>query len=450
MAPEIQVGPISGFPELLPEEEISLQRMMERIRRQYELFGFSPVETPAVERWNVLNAKGGIQRQIYSVGRPSDGAEEGDDSAELGLRFDLTVPLARYVAMHSEQLSFPFRRYQMQKVWRGERAQRGRFREFWQCDIDIIGRTKLDIVCDAEVASVINSVFTALGIPDFVVRISNRKITNSLLKALEVPAGKCDSVLQAIDKLGRGPQEELASALSAEGIETKAVDRILCCVTSKSLADVDSLLSSLSADTTGVQELEQVVSSAQALGVPEKRLCIDMPTIRGLDYYTGTVYETFVLGKENWGSICSGGRFDDLASLYTDQKFPGVGVSIGLSRLFDLLTTAEYLATGRQTPAWVLVTMQDRGKYLRDYLGIAGTLRRAGIPTEVFLEDVALRDQLGYASAKRIPFAVIAGGNEMDYDVVKVRDLDHRGEETVSGDELADYVKRHMCERDIR
>jgi histidyl-tRNA synthetase len=442
-----KVEPVSGFPEWLPNERLEEQRIIRTIQGVYELYGFVPIETPAVERLDVLTAKGGMQRQIFSLGRP----QEDDSNQGLGLHFDLTVPLARYVVQHAPKLSFPFRRYQIQKVWRGERSQKGRFREFYQCDVDIIGRGALDLIHDAEIPCVINATFEALGIPDFEIHVSNRRIFGAVLAAFGIPerqdGGLNDrfiSALRAIDKTHRDGVEQTREALAGIGLAAEAIQSVVDLIQCRDLPAAELLLSSIGADQAGLRELKSVMVGAKALGMPGERLVVDFRIARGLDYYTGTTYESYIKGKESWGSICSGGRFDDLASYFTSQKYPGVGISIGLTRLFELLLQSELLDVSRQTPALVLVTMQDRERYMEDYLGLAKTLRAEGIPTEVYLDPHPLREQIGYTAAKNIPLAVIAGGAEFSENLVRVRDLRLKSEEIVTDAEFVPHVRRKL------
>ncbi len=447
MTTRTKIDPISGFPEWLPNERLEEQRIIRTIQQEYELFGFVPIETPAVERLEVLTAKGGMQRQIFSLGR----AQEDDSNQGLGLHFDLTVPLARYVVQHAPKLQFPFRRYQIQKVWRGERSQKGRFREFYQCDVDIIGHGSLDLIHDAEIPCVINSTFEALGIPDFKIHVSNRKIFGALMAAFGIPEQqdgqpneKFLTALRTVDKVQRSGIEVMRETLAAEGLEVEVITAMIDLVQCKELVAAEKVLAAVGADASGLRELKFLISAATALGMPRERLVIDFRIARGLDYYTGAIYETYIGGKESWGSICSGGRFDDLASYFTSQKYPGVGISIGLTRLFDLLLQSNLVDVSRQTPALVLVTMQDRERYLEDYLGLAKTLRAEGIPTEVYLDPHPLREQIGYTAAKNIPLAIIAGGSEFSENLVRVRDLRLKSEDVVTDAEFIPHVKRKL------
>ncbi len=462
------IEPISGFPEWLPAERLIEERFIDTIRQQYQLFGFTPIETPAVERLDVLTAKGGMQRQIFTLGRPQEGAAE----AELGLHFDLTVPLARYVVQHAHELVFPFRRYQIQKVWRGERAQRGRFREFYQCDIDIVGRTSLESIHDAEIPCVINATFTALGLPDFNVYVSNRKILRDLstggqapiraatIRAATIRAATIRAVpFRAVPfRASRssaapcGPSTrptatawtKLARRWSEEGVPANLVPAIMDLVQCPGIAEAEQVFAAAGIASQGLTELRSVIDSAVALGMPEGRLRPNFRIARGLDYYTGTVYETLVTGRENWGSVCSGGRYDDLATFFSTQRFPGVGISIGLSRLLAVMLAAELVDVSRKSPTQVLVAAQDRKNYLMEYLGFAKTLRAAGIATEVYFEPHGLRDQIGYAASNGIPLAVIAGESEFKEGSVTIRDLGTRKQEKVPRSELVAHVRQKL------
>ena len=443
MSDQLNVDPISGFPEWLPAKRLAELRLLDLVREQYELFGYAPIETPAVERWDVLTSKkaGGIQPQIYAVGNP---AELAKGNIELGLHFDLTVPLARYVSQRREELTFPFRRYQIQKVWRGESAQRGRFREFYQCDVDIVGRRSLSIAADAEVASVLYAALTALGLPPFVLRMSNRKVLSALLVAHDIDADGADAALREIDRFGASDNEKLCAALESAGISSAAIDSIITLITAASLSDAREALAACNASTEGLDELSTVMEQAIGMGVDEASITSDLAIARGLDYYTGTVFETFVTGKEGWGSICSGGRYDHLAEVFTDEPFPGVGTSIGLSRLYDLLESEGLIEAKRQTPAFAMVTMQDPENYEARYLEIARSLRAAGVPTEVFLERASLRDQLGHAVKKGIPYGIIAGGWEFEAGEVAVREFATKSQEKMPLDELPTFLRAKM------
>jgi histidyl-tRNA synthetase len=438
MSKGIEIGPVSGFPEWSPQVRRTELRMLDAIRHSFELHGFLPIETPAVERMPVLTAKGGMQRQIYSLRKPS---EDRQDAAELGLHFDLTVPLARYVAQRAHQLTFPFRRYQMQKVWRGERAQRGRFREFYQCDIDIIGSGSLDLLHDAEVVSVIASVFRGLGLPGFEIRLSNRRVLSSVLARWGITGADTDRFLRVIDKHGPKGSEAVGSALGEEEAPDGLVLLIGELLALEDLDAAESLLTEAEVDPDGVRALREVVDAAARLGVGRDEFRVDLSIARGLDYYTGTVYETFLRGREEWGSVCSGGRFDDLAGYFTDRSLPGVGVSIGLTRLFDLLVQSEQVKLESSSPTRVLVAVQDRD-YLDSCLRVAALLRDGDIAAEVYMQTRRLGDQLAYASALEIPFAAIVGAAEAAGDFVTLRDLRTGTQENVALSGLLERVTR--------
>jgi len=447
---KINIAPVSGFPEWLPGARMEEQRLIDVIRQNYELYGFAPIETPAVERLEVLFSKGGMQKQIFSLGRPTE--DEGGET--LGLHFDLTVPLARYVAHRSNDITFPFRRYQIQKVWRGERAQRGRFREFYQCDIDIIGRETLDVIQDADIVAVIHSTLQSIQgatggkLPNYKIHLNNRKILSALFAAFGITGEAIAEPLRIIDKMQRDGKDAAKSALGKAGFSSESIAVILDLASCTELNEARSLLTAVNANLDGITELEQVVQHAENLGVPvREKIVLEFGIARGLDYYTGTVFETFIEGKKGWGSICSGGRYDDLASYFTTRKFPGVGVSIGLSRLFDLMVQSSILETSRSTPTDVLVTAQDRSRYLADYLGLARTLRDAGINTEVFLNDLALREQIAYASNKGIPLVIIAGSEELSENLVSIKDLRHRTQERIPGSEMVKYIQAKISAR---
>jgi histidyl-tRNA synthetase len=446
MSDRIEVQPISGFPEWLPNVRLQEERFLSTIRQQYQRYGFTPIETPAVERWDVLTAKTEMQRQIYVVSKPAEGADD-DADARLGLHFDLTVPLARYVAMNADKLTFPFRRYQIQKVWRGERAQRGRFREFYQCDVDIIGRGALDAIHDAEIPCVINSTFEALGLPEFQIQLSNRKVLADLLRARNLGAEQLATVLRAIDKTDRAGLDATRTALAAENIDAELIPAIVDLIQCRQIADARAVLARIAAPTQGIDELQSVVDSTLALGMPAQRIRPNFAIARGLDYYTGTIYETFIVGSESWGSICSGGRYDDLAGFFTTQKYPGVGISIGLTRLFNLLVTDGHVDVQHKVPTQVLVTMQDRKRYMKEYLELARLLREAGIATEVYLEPKRLRDQFGYASDNGIPLTVIAGESEINAGTVTVKDMRAGTQEVIGRDRLIGYVQGTLARR---
>jgi len=419
-----------GVLELLPPEQVAFQSMLDTIRRGFELYGFAPVETPAIEFSDVLLTKTGgeTERQVYFV--QSTGALEQGEKPDLALRFDLTVPLARYVAEHEHDLAFPFRRYQMQRVYRGERAQRGRFREFYQCDIDVIGKDTLSVRYDAEIPAVIHAVFRALDIGAFTIQINNRKLMRGLFENLGIADGERQMlVLREVDKLDKRGADYVRSVLTGEafGLSSETAQRILdfVQVRSTSLADAHARLDALGSGSEALEqgraELREVLDTVAMLGVPESAFALNFSIARGLDYYTGTVYETTLNDHPEIGSICSGGRYDNLAGQYTKSKLPGVGISIGLTRLFWQLREAGLLKRARGTVD-VLVTQMDAA-LLPQYLSLAQELRVAGIRTEIALEGGKLGKQLKYADRAGIRYALVLGEDELARGVVALKDL---------------------------
>ncbi|HNX31761.1 MAG TPA: histidine--tRNA ligase [Holophaga sp.] len=427
-----------GTMELLPRRQMTFQRMMDTIRRGFERYGFVPIETPVFEVADVLLSKSGgeTEKQVYFV--QSTGSLEQGHRPELALRFDLTVPLARYVAEHEANLAFPFRRYQIQRVYRGERAQKGRYREFYQCDIDVIGKDSLPLAFDAEMPAVIHTLFSELNVGPFRIHFNNRKILLGLFESLGItePEQRM-AVLRQVDRLDKIGLEAVRDLLMGEelGLAKPVADRILEVVgTRGTAAEILGSLKELAgrddANPTfrlGVEELDQVVEALRAFKVPESHWNINLGIARGLDYYTGTVYETFLTDHPGVGSVCSGGRYDNLASQYTKSRLPGVGISIGLTRLFYILSEAGVVQDGPST-VQVLVTQLDPA-LLPDYLAITADLRGAGVNTEIHLEPAKLARQFKYADRAGIRFAVVMGSDEKAEGVVTVKDLG-TGEQT--------------------
>ena len=424
-----------GVLELLPLDQIALQRMLDVIRRNYERFGFLPIETPAIEYSDVLLTKSGgeTERQVYfvqSTGALDHAGKGAPGVPELALRFDLTVPLARYVAEHEHDLSFPFRRYQMQRVYRGERAQRGRFREFYQCDIDVIGKDALSVRHDAEIPAVIYSVFRDLDIGAFTIQLNNRKLMRGYFESLGiVDGGQQMLVLREVDKLDKRGADAVRATLTGEGfaLDPAVVQKILAFVQirSTSLRDALDQLDALGAGPQvmeeGRAELQEVLTLMHVFGVPETHFALNLSIARGLDYYTGTVYETTLNDHPQIGSVCSGGRYENLAGQYTRSHLPGVGISIGLTRLYWQLRDAGLMATTDSTVD-VLVTYMDAAQ-LPVYLALAGELRAAGIATEVMLEGSKLGKQFKYADRAGIRFVIVLGDAEIANGTVTVKDL---------------------------
>ncbi|MGJ7902034.1 histidine--tRNA ligase [Lysobacter sp. 1R34A] len=439
-----------GVMELLPRDQIAFQRMLDTIRRNFERFGFLPVETPVMELSEVLLTKSGgeTERQVYfvqSTGSLEKSAQSGERGVpEMALRFDLTVPLARYVAEHEHELAFPFRRYQMQRVYRGERQQRGRFREFYQCDIDVIGKDSLSVRYDAELPAAIYAVFSELDIGPFTIQLNNRKLLRGFFEAQGVADGGLQAlVLREVDKLDkRGPDYVRETLTGPEfGLAADAVATILdfVAVRSNSHADALARLAALGegneALREGAAELREVLELIRALGVPEKNYALNFSIARGLDYYTGTVYETTLDDFPQIGSICSGGRYEDLASHYTKSKLPGVGISIGLTRLFWQLQEAGLVSTA-DSSVQVLVTQMDDA-HLPHCLAVANELRHGGLNTEVVMETSKLGKQFKYADRAGIRFVVVLGEDEIAKGTATVKDLRREDQFEVSRAELA-------------
>jgi len=434
-----------GVMELLPRDQIAFQRMLDTIRRTFEGFGFLPIETPVFELSETLLTKSGgeTERQVYFV--QSTGALEkaAEGLPELALRFDLTVPLARYVAEHEHDLAFPFRRYQMQRVYRGERAQRGRFREFYQCDIDVIGKDSLSPRYDAEVPAVISAVFAALDIGEFTIQLNHRKLLRGYFEGQGIDDTRQMTVLREIDKLDKRGEDAVRATLTGEdfGLSDDVAERLLAFSRVRSTGHDDALakLDALGAGTglfeEGRTELRNLLNQLRALGVPESRYALNLSIARGLDYYTGMVYETVLDAHPQIGSICSGGRYDNLASHYTKSKLPGVGISIGLTRLFWQLRDAGLIATA-DSSVDVLVTLLDDAS-LPATLALSQRLRSSGLNVETQLEPRKLAKQMQYADRAGIRFVVIRGEDEASKGVVAVKDL-RRGEQfEVADDDLA-------------
>ena len=437
-----------GVMELLPRDQIAFQHMLDTIRRNFERFGFLPVETPVMELTEVLLTKSGgeTERQVYFV--QSTGAIEQGNAPEMALRFDLTVPLARYVAEHEHELSFPFRRYQMQRVYRGERAQRGRFREFYQCDIDVIGKDALSVRFDAELPAVIFAVFSELAIGDFTIQLNNRKLMRGFFEGLGVTEGESQAMmLREVDKLDKRGADYVRESLMGEafGLSAEAAQRVLefVAIRSGSHADAMAKLAALGsggeAFEQGRKELIEVLDMVRALGVPERNYAINLSIARGLDYYTGTVYETTLDAYPQIGSICSGGRYENLAGHYTKSHLPGEGISIGLTRLFWQLREAGLVSTA-DSSVEVLVSQMDESR-LPLYLELAGQLRAAGINTEVQLEAKRLAKQFQYADRAGIRFVLVLGEDEAANGTVTVKDMRKQEQFSVARTDLVKALR---------
>jgi histidyl-tRNA synthetase len=411
---------LSGFMELMPDKQVYFEKMLEKLREAYSLYGFTPLDTPVIEASEILLAKGGgeTEKQIYRF-------TKGD--ADISLRFDLTVPLAKYVAMNYGQLAFPFRRFQIGKVYRGERAQRGRFREFYQADIDVIGDGSLDIINEAEIPGVIYRTFNALGLKKFVIRINNRKVLNGFFELMGIGEKSAD-VMRAIDKLEKIGSEKVRSLMVEDsGIDGETADKILDVITcrERGISPFEALEIYRGQNETldiGIDELSTVVKYLGNFGVPDTHFKIDLTIARGLDYYTGTVYETVMTDHPEIGSICSGGRYDNLAGYYTDKKLPGVGISIGLTRLFFVLEDQKYLnpqLSSAPTDVLIIPMTDD----LAPAISFATQLRESGVRTQLHCEKKKFKQKMSYADKIGVPYVVFLGEDEINAGKVTVKDM---------------------------
>ena len=428
---------LQGFMELLPEEQIVMEHMKSVIAHTYELFGFAPLDTPVLELAEVLLSKSGgdTEKQIYEF-------KKGDTS--LAMRFDLTVPLAKYVALYNNNLTFPFKRYQIGKVYRGERPQKGRFREFYQCDIDIIDRDELNIVHDAEVLAVIYTVFNKLELPAFKIYINNRKLLSGFLDNLNV-ADKTVDVLRLVDKIKKIPEEAFLGELGDLGLPESKNQKLLEFIkingsNNEIIAKLEDFKIENEAFQTGLDELKTVIAQAQALGIPNNNVQIDLSITRGLDYYTGTVYETFFDEYPEFGSVCSGGRYDNLSSVFMDKKFPGVGISIGLTRLYDQLHNKGLLKIKGPTPNKVLVITQS-SDYANNALELLAALRKEGIAADMLLRECKFKKKMEYANKVQIPYLVIIGEDETVNNYYTLKDMTSGEQFKLSLHELISKVK---------
>lgn len=434
----IEPRTLSGFMELLPKDQVIFEKIKSEMEKVYQKYGFFPLDTPVLEDSGILLAKAGgeTEKQIYRFNK-------GD--TDLTMRFDLTVPLAKYVAKNYSELTFPFRRYQIGKVYRGERAQKGRFREFYQADIDIVGDGSLSIVNDAEIPSIIYNLFKNLGIEDFVIRINNRKVLNGLFDNFGVKESAVDilRIIDKIDKIGRDnvakelvelnvPEttvNEMLDILTFDGSNEEKVDRL------KSFAGCNEVFDA------GLEELTTVIGYIAGFGVPSDYYKIDLSIARGLDYYTGTVYETFIKNHPEYGSVCSGGRYDNLAGYYTKKSLPGVGISIGLTRLFYVLCENDFLnrAHESQIEALVIPMTEDMNYAVKT----ATELRRAGINTQIYLEEGKFKKKLTYGSRLTIPFCVILGSDEIEAGQVTIKNMSTGDQKTTDLQEAVAIINSY-------
>ena len=430
---------LPGFMELLPEAQIKFNNIKEVIKTTYEKYGFLPLDTPVIELSEVLLAKAGgeTEKQIYRF-------DKGD--SDLSLRFDLTVPLAKYVAKNYNDLAFPFRRYQIGKVYRGERPQKGRYREFYQCDIDVIGDESLDVINDAEMPAVIYDIFSKLSFGRFQIRINNRKILNGLSKELGIE-DKAKDVLVIIDKLAKIGEENVRLTLKDYEIDDDKIDRIMSFITIKGsnqeiIDQLENQPISNEIYREGLEELKQVIRYAYTFGVPEENLGIDLTISRGLDYYTGTVYETFLLDHPEIGSVCSGGRYENLAENYTDRKLPGVGISIGLTRLFYIINELNLIDNEKTSISDLLILpmMEDKEASIK----LASELRKRNLNVEVYLNDKKLKAKMKYADRLNVKYIIVLGEDEINNNSLKIKNM-ITGEEVeteINYDKIVELIKK--------
>jgi len=442
--PKVTPRTLSGFMELSPRDQMKMEAMLEILRQSYSLYGFTPLDTPVIESAEVLLAKGGgeTEKQIYRF-------QKGD--SDLALRFDLTVPLAKYVAGHYSELSFPFRRYQIGKVYRGERAQRGRFREFYQADIDVIGDGKLDILNEAEIPAIIYSTFTRLGLKNFKIKVNNRKLLNGFY-ALNGMSEKAGEIMRTVDKLDKiGPQKVKQLLIEEVKMLPDKSENVLdfMAIQGNNAYVLSRLEEYRGMDATfdqGLDELITVAKYLEAFGVPEENFAIDLTIARGLDYYTGTVYETEMTKHPEIGSVCSGGRYDNLAAYYTDKQLPGVGISIGLTRLFYVLNEQGLLSDEIITApcdALVLPMTED----LSPAVAAATALRQAGVRTQLYGEKKKFKAKMNYADKLGVPFAVLLGEDEISEGVVSLKNMQTGEQVKLTAPEAAEKIRALVRER---
>lgn len=433
---KVEPRTLPGFMELLPQEQILFNVVKEKIQKNYEKFGFLPLDTPIIEDSNVLLAKAGgeTEKQIYRFNK-------GDN--DLSLRFDLTVPLSKYVAKNYNELAFPFRRYQIGKVYRGERPQKGRFREFYQCDIDIIGDGELSNLNDAELPAVIYNTFKELGFEKFTICINNRKILNGLFSSLSLKENSAE-ILRIIDKLEKIGKENVIEELQKLNIENDSIEKIMKFIeiqgtTDEKLQGLKELGIEDEVFNQGLNDIEEVVKYIRLFNVPEANFKIDLTIARGLDYYTGTVYETFLDEYRSLGSVCSGGRYDNLAEYYTKQKLPGVGISIGLTRFFDQVYDLGLIKSDKKSIAEVLIlSMSEDLEYSTK---VANVLRENDISTQMYLEDKKIKAQFKYADKLQVPFTIVIGEDEIKQNIVTLKNMQTGEQAQVSIEEAVKLIK---------
>ena len=433
---KVEPRTLPGFMELLPKDQIKFNSMMDKIRKSYEKFGFLPLDTPIIESADVLLAKAGgeTEKQIYRFNKGEN---------DLALRFDLTVPLAKYVTEYYNDIAFPFKRYQIGKVYRGERPQKGRYREFYQCDIDIIGDGELSLINDAEIPSVIYTTIKEFGFDNFTIRMNNRKILNGLFAELELEEKSVD-IMRIIDKLEKIGKENVVKCLEDLQISREKIEKIMQFLeidgtTDEKIEALQKLNFQSELFKKGLSEITEVVKNVRLFGVPDTNFKLDLTIARGLDYYTGTVYETFLNDYRELGSVCSGGRYDNLAEYYTDRKMPGVGVSIGLTRLFSKMSELEILKEEQKSIAKVLVVSMT--EKLDRALEIGTILRNNDINTDVYLEDKKIKTKFKYADKLQIPYVAIIGEEEEKNGTVSLKNMETGDQEEISVERLIEILQ---------
>lgn len=433
---KIEPRTLAGFMELLPNEQILFNQIKETIEKTYKKFGFLPIDTPVVELAEILLAKAGgeTEKQIYRF-------QKGD--TDLALRFDLTVPLAKYVAKNYGNLSFPFRRYQIGKVYRGERAQKGRYREFYQCDIDIIGDGKLGLINDAEIPSIIYTIFKDLGFKDFTIRINNRRILNGIFESIEQKENS-EEILRIIDKIEKIGKNSVIEEFKKIGLNEEQIQKIIDFIEIQGTSDekiekLEGLGIQNEIFNQGIRELKTVIENVRLFGVPEENFNVDLTIARGLDYYTGTVYETFLNEYRELGSVCSGGRYENLAEYYTNKNLPGVGVSIGLTRLFSKLNELNIIKADKKSVAEILIIPMVED--LKEPIKLATKLRNAGINTEIYLNEKKIKAKFKYADKLEIPYVIVIGEDEIKENVVTIKNM-KTGEEVKASNNEIDIIKK--------
>ena len=433
---KIEPRTLAGFMELLPNEQILFNQIKETIEKTYKKFGFLPIDTPVVELAEILLAKAGgeTEKQIYRF-------QKGD--TDLALRFDLTVPLAKYVAKNYGNLSFPFRRYQIGKVYRGERAQKGRYREFYQCDIDIIGDGELGLINDAEIPSIIYTIFKDLGFKDFTIRINNRRILNGIFESINQKENS-EEILRIIDKIEKIGKNSVIEEFEKIGLNEEQIQKIIDFIEIQGTSDekiekLEGLGIQNEIFNQGIRELKTVIENVRLFGVPEENFNVDLTIARGLDYYTGTVYETFLNDYRELGSVCSGGRYENLAEYYTNKNLPGVGVSIGLTRLFSKLNELNIIKADKKSVAEILIIPMVED--LKEPIKLATKLRNAGINTEIYLNEKKIKAKFKYADKLEIPYVIVIGEDEIKENVVTIKNM-KTGEEVKASNNEIDIIKK--------